>query len=83
MPTIWAGRASEAAAMNADSIQYALETDWPVGAAGFGPQHIESEFAKTLSPKGRTRTCASRNKDGRAALLTNLSGAQSTPPTSR
>ncbi len=72
MPTIWAGRASEAAAMNADSIQYALE-----------PLHIESEFAKTLSPKGRTRTCASRNKDGRAALLTNLSGAQSTPPTSR
>ncbi len=25
--------------MNADSIQYALETDWPVGAAGFEPLH--------------------------------------------
>jgi hypothetical protein len=29
-------------AMNADSIQYALETDWPVGAAGFETPHQES-----------------------------------------
>src|SRR3954447_16858264 len=28
----------------------ALETDWPAGAAGFEPLHLESEFAKTLSP---------------------------------
>jgi hypothetical protein len=27
--------------MNADSIQYALETDWPVEAAGFEPLHLE------------------------------------------
>ncbi len=26
---------------HADSIQYALETEWPVGAAGFEPLHIE------------------------------------------
>jgi hypothetical protein len=44
-----------------DPIPYALETDWPVGAAGFEPLHrmrrredsnlciSESEFAKTLS----------------------------------
>ncbi len=32
-----------------DPIPYALETDWPVGAAGFEPLHIESEFAKTPS----------------------------------
>ena len=50
---------ARAAAMNADSIQYALETDWPVGAAGFEPLHIESEFAKTLSPGTKTRICAS------------------------
>ena len=31
---------TEAMAMNADSIQYALETDWPVGAAGFEPLHL-------------------------------------------
>jgi hypothetical protein len=28
--------------MNADSIQYALETDWPVGRAGFEPPHISA-----------------------------------------
>ena len=37
---------SEAAAMNADSIQYALETDWPVGAAGFEPLHLEIRSAE-------------------------------------
>ncbi len=36
-----------------DPIPYALETDWPVGAAGFEPLHIESEFAKTLNPGGQ------------------------------
>ena len=30
-----------------DPIPYALETDWPVGAAGFEPLHLRSEFAKT------------------------------------
>jgi hypothetical protein len=40
---------------------------------------LESEFAKTLSPGGGTRTCASRIKDARAALLTKVSGARSTP----
>jgi hypothetical protein len=37
---------SEAAAMNADSIQYALETDWPVGAGGFEPLHLEIRSAE-------------------------------------
>src|SRR3954463_5042475 len=54
-------------------------TDWLAGAAGFEPLHTESEFAKALSPGGRTRTCASRIKDARAALLTKVSGARSTP----
>jgi hypothetical protein len=62
-----------------DRIPYALETDWLVGAAGFEPLHIESEFAKTLSPGGRTRTCASRIKDARAHFLQRVSGARSTP----
>jgi hypothetical protein len=35
--------------MNADSIQYALETDWPVGAGGLEPLHLRSEFTKTFS----------------------------------
>ena len=37
---------ARAAAMNADSIQYALETDWPVGAAGFEPLHLEIRSAE-------------------------------------
>jgi hypothetical protein len=32
-----------------DPIPYALETDWPVGAAGFERLHLRIEFAKTLS----------------------------------
>jgi hypothetical protein len=32
-----------------DPIPYALETDWPVEAAGFEPLHLRSEFTKTLS----------------------------------
>jgi hypothetical protein len=31
-------------------LQYAVETDWLAGAAGFEPLHMESEFATTLSP---------------------------------
>jgi hypothetical protein len=32
-----------------DPIPYALETDWPLEAAGFETLHLESELAKTLS----------------------------------
>jgi hypothetical protein len=32
-----------------DPIPYALETDWPVGAAGFEPLHLKIGIAKTLS----------------------------------
>ena len=35
-----------------DPIPYALETDWPVGAAGFEPLHLRIEFANTLSRTG-------------------------------
>jgi hypothetical protein len=31
-----------------DPIPYALETDWPVGVAGFEPLHLRIGFAKTL-----------------------------------
>ena len=44
---------SEAAAMNADSIQYALETDWPVGAAGFEPLHIRIGICQDSQLGGR------------------------------
>ena len=67
---------SEAAAMNADSIQYALETDWPVGAAGFEPLHIRIGICQDSQPGGRDSNLRISN---RAALLTNLSGARSTP----
>jgi hypothetical protein len=42
-----------------DPIPYALETDWPVGAAGLEPLHLRSQFAKTLSQGERIRTSAS------------------------
>jgi hypothetical protein len=29
-----------------DPIPYALETDWPVGAAGFEPLHLRSELPR-------------------------------------
>jgi hypothetical protein len=29
-----------------EPIQYALETDWPVGAAGFEPLHLEIRSAE-------------------------------------
>ena len=43
--------------MNADSIQYALETDWPVEAAGFEPLHQKFVFplASLLSCLARAR----------------------------
>jgi hypothetical protein len=40
---------ARAAAMNADSIQYALETDWRDGAAGFGPPHSGIEIRQDSS----------------------------------
>ncbi len=46
-----------------DSIPYALETDWPVGAAGFEPLHIRIGICQDSQPGVRdsnTRTCASR-----------------------
>jgi hypothetical protein len=41
-----------------DPISYALETDWPVGAAGFEPLHIRIGTTKTLSLGGGIRTSA-------------------------
>jgi hypothetical protein len=55
---LWGGGNGQAR----DPIPYELETDWPVGAAGFEPLHIGIGIAKTLSPGGGTRTCASRIK---------------------
>src|SRR5258705_10268565 len=34
-----------------DPISYALETDWPVGAAGFEPLHFESDPLVSSSPE--------------------------------
>ncbi len=33
-----------------DPISYALETDWPVGAAGFEPLHFESDPLVSVIP---------------------------------
>ncbi len=41
---------ARAAAMNADSIQYALETDCPVGAAGFEPLHTRIGICPDSQP---------------------------------
>ena len=46
IPTAYEVLAASRSAMNADSIQYALETDWPVGAAGFEPLHLEIRSAE-------------------------------------
>ena len=46
-----------------DPIPYALETDWPVGAAGFEPLHLDWNSPKTLSQGGGIRTSASWNRD--------------------
>ncbi len=35
-----------------DPIPYALETDWPVGAAGFEPLHIRIEICQDFSARG-------------------------------
>ena len=35
-----------------DPIQYALETDWPVGAAGFEPLHLEIRSAELHRANG-------------------------------
>ena len=34
-------------------IPYALETDWPVGAAGFEPLHIRNRNLPDSQPAGR------------------------------
>src|SRR3954447_9098889 len=53
-----------------EPIPYALETDWPVEAAGFEPLHLRSEFTKTLSLGDRTRTCGvSDRRCARTSLL--------------
>ncbi len=36
-----------------DPIPYALETDWPVGAAGFEPLHIRIGIGQDSQPWGR------------------------------
>jgi hypothetical protein len=36
-----------------DPISYALETDWPVGAAGFEPLHIRIGICQDSQPGGR------------------------------
>jgi hypothetical protein len=36
-----------------DPILYALETDWPVGAAGFEPLHIRIGICQDSQPRGR------------------------------
>ena len=33
-----------------DPIPYALETDWPVGAAGFEPLHLGLQLAQDSQP---------------------------------
>jgi hypothetical protein len=35
-----------------DPISYALETDWPVGAAGFEPLHIRIGIRQDSQPGG-------------------------------
>ncbi len=59
-----------------DPIPYALETDWPLGAQDSNLRILESVFGQTLSPEARTSNFRISN---RAALLTNLSDARSTP----
>src|SRR4051812_11907784 len=49
--------------MNADSIQYALETDWPVGAAGFEPLHLEIRSAEV-----HPASTGSRRRSGALAI---------------
>ncbi len=57
--------------------------DWLAGAPGFEPLHIESEFAKTLSPGGRTRTCASRIKGAPDRRLKPVEAGRSSADLSR
>src|SRR3954451_3710185 len=46
-----------------DPISYALETDWPAGAAGFEPLHLGCNSPKTPSQGVRIRTLASWNQN--------------------
>ena len=39
-------------AFERDPIPYALETDWPVGAAGFEPLHIRIGICQDSQPGG-------------------------------
>ncbi len=46
---LWGGGNGQAR----DPIPYALETDWPVGAAGFEPLHIRIGIRQDSQPGGR------------------------------
>jgi hypothetical protein len=52
-----------------DPIPYALETDWPVEAAGFEPLHLMRTCTKTLRLGGRIRTSASQNSNSPESRL--------------
>src|SRR5258708_15843315 len=77
-----------------DPIPYALETDWPAGAAGFEPLHLGLQLAQDSRPGredsnlcilesgsqlgARTRTCVSRITGAPAALSKNVAGVRPT-----
>jgi hypothetical protein len=48
---------------SATPIPHALETDWPVGAAGFEPVHIRSKICQDSQPGGGTRGALDRRLD--------------------
>ncbi len=60
------GQASAADGTMRDPIPYALETDWPVGAAGFEPLHIGIGISPDSQPGGQDSNLRISN---RAALL--------------
>jgi hypothetical protein len=45
-PPYQSHRSASARQLERDPIPYALETDWPVGAAGFEPPHLEIRSAE-------------------------------------
>jgi hypothetical protein len=46
-----------------DPIPYALETDWPLGVAGFEPLHLRIGIRQDSQPwGGRIRTSAFQNR---------------------
>src|SRR3954449_12835443 len=54
-----------------DPIPYALETDWPVGAAGFEPLHLEIGSAEVhpASTGSRRRSGAPLVRDAQVRVL--------------